>query len=174
MSSAPPQLTELCVITKKDEETIRNYIGGRDRNGAPMKRHAWLWRALLRGVAVHHPAMKLEYRWGRERRSLSVVGRGGWGAIVFTQSRLCPCRKAVEYFFRMKRLSLVFATDTLGQGINMPCRRCVWLLVYLCRSLSDPPPGRTATHAPPLLLCVPPVSCSSATPRPWTRRSSSR
>lgn len=88
------QLTELCVITKKDEETIRNAIRGLDRHGAPVRKHAWVWRALLRGVAVHHLAMPIAYR------------------------------RAVEYFFRMKRLSLIFATDTLGQGINMPCRRC--------------------------------------------------
>ena len=128
------------MITKKDEETIRNFIHGRDRHGAPMKKHPWIWRALLRGVACHHPALKIEYR------------------------------RAVEYFFRMKRLSLVFATDTLGQGINMPCRR--WegggegregaAGSDLCVRLN------TASSWPS------PVLYLSATRRRWTRPSSSR
>jgi len=43
------QLTELCVITKKDEETIRNAIRGLDRHGAPVRKHAWVWARAAAG-----------------------------------------------------------------------------------------------------------------------------
>jgi hypothetical protein len=60
--ASPVVLWCRCVITKRDEETIRNYIHGRDRNGAPVKKHAWLWRALIRGVAAHHSNLPRTYR----------------------------------------------------------------------------------------------------------------
>lgn len=48
--------------------------------------------ALRHGVGVHHPAMPTDYR------------------------------QCVEHLFRMKRLGVVFATDTLAYGLNMPCK----------------------------------------------------
>lgn len=50
---------------------------------------------LARGIGVHHAALPASYR------------------------------RAVEFFFRTGQVGVVFATDTLAQGINMPCRSVV-------------------------------------------------
>ena len=53
------------------------------------------WALLRRGIGIHHPATPAGYR------------------------------RAVEFFFRTGQLGVVFSTDTLAQGINMPCRSVV-------------------------------------------------
>ncbi|KAH9386388.1 ATP-dependent RNA helicase DDX60 [Nematocida major] len=55
-----------------------------------------LIHALYRGIGVHHSGIPKKYR------------------------------NMVEILFRMKQLRVVFATDTLALGINMPCRTAVF------------------------------------------------
>ncbi|KAI5165039.1 ATP-dependent RNA helicase DDX60 [Nematocida sp. AWRm78] len=55
-----------------------------------------LIQALYRGIGVHHSGIPKKYR------------------------------NMVEILFRMKQLRVVFATDTLALGINMPCRTAVF------------------------------------------------
>jgi hypothetical protein len=49
-------------------------------------------RALFRGIGIHHPALKMNFR------------------------------QLVETMFRGKHLKIVISTETLAMGINMPCR----------------------------------------------------
>ena len=55
-----------------------------------------LWRALRRGVAVHHAGLPSRYR------------------------------HVVEILFRRKHVRVVFASNSLAYGINMPCRTVVF------------------------------------------------
>ncbi|CAE7653283.1 DDX60L, partial [Symbiodinium sp. KB8] len=64
----------------------------------PMDEDMTLRAALLRGIGVHHEAMPYRYR------------------------------AAVEDLFGGRRLAVVLATNTLAQGINMPCRTVTFLM----------------------------------------------
>jgi len=63
----------------------------------------WLYKAMLRGVGVHHSGMPKKWR------------------------------SAIEHLVRLKRLAIIFATGTLAMGINFPVKTSVLLgdAVYL-------------------------------------------
>jgi len=55
------------------------------------------YSGFARGIGLHHPGLSLNYR------------------------------SAVEAFIRCRQLRVVFATESLALGINMPCRTVVFL-----------------------------------------------